>query len=296
MDLSGREGISADQALFVSDLIRTAMVNTGLFVVVDRQAINKVLEEQALQKTGVCSDTSCTVKVGQLLAANKIMTGSVIKIGTRISINVNIIDVEKASIDFAESQSADSIDRVEDATLGLSDRIAKRITGRNPQKGMFAGVADRADGGALWRSAVLPGWGQYRSGQTWKAAGMLGGTLVSLFLVSRARSDYLAAEREYNSTSSLAILFPSDRESIPLTLLNLVQSGAIQDRQNEAAGRGQLFLGLLGGVYLYNLIDAAFFGRPVPAAKAAAWDRGSWQFGFAAGTRRSFQVGVVVAF
>ncbi len=300
MDLLAREGISAGQAQYVSDLVRTAMVKTDVFVVVDRQSIQKVLDEQALQKSGACSDTSCTVRVGQLLAANKMLTGSVIQIGKRVSLNVNIIDVEKATIEFAESESADDLERIESATQKLANRIAVRITGRTSDSGpgLFSGLWDGADGKALWRSAVLPGWGQYHRGETYKAAGILGGTVLSLLLIRNAQGSYNSAQTDYDNTANLALLFPSERESIGLTLFNISQTQAIADRQNEAASRGTLFVGLLGAVYVYNLIDAAFFGgSPAnPGKTALLGGNGRFSFAFALGGPRSFSGGVVFVF
>ncbi len=302
MDLLAREGISAGQAQYVSDLVRTAMVKTDVFVVVDRQSIQKVLDEQALQKSGACSDTSCTVRVGQLLAANKMLTGSVIQIGRRVSLNVNIIDVETATIEFAENESADDIERVEAAAQSLANRIALRITGKTAAgPGVFDRVWNASDTGALWRSAVLPGWGQYRRGERYRAGALLGGTVLSLALLMGARRDYNAARTDYDSSANLALILPSDRESIPLTLGSVLYSQGFQVQQNDAASRGTLYFGLLGAVYVYNLIDAAFFGGPTAnPGKAALSDAGQvpggFGFLFRMGERRGFTAGVVLAF
>ncbi len=296
MDLGGRQGVTADEAGFVSELIRTGMVKTDLFVVVDRQSISKVLQEQALHQSGACSDTSCTVKIGQLLAANKMMTGSVIKIGTRISVNVNIIDVEKASIDFADSQSADSIERVDDAAQQLSERIAVKVTGKQISRGFVARVWDGADGSSLWRSALVPGWGQWNRGETIKSGSILGATLLGLALVSTSYSQYQSAEKNYKSTSNLVMLIPGDRESIGLTFLNLAQSGAAREKQNKAAAQGQVAIGFVALVYLYNLFDATFLGGAPDAKKTAGSDIPAWRIGFAATSRRDFQAGVTFAF
>ncbi len=62
--------------------------------------------------------------------------------------------------------------------------------------------------GALWRSVVLPGWGQYATGRTAEAF-VAGG--VSLAVLVRARALHaaaLAAEDEYHSSALLYLLSP----------------------------------------------------------------------------------------
>ena len=80
-----------------------------------------ILKEQALQRSG-CTDTSCAVRFGQLLAADKVLTGTVSRVETKYIFNINIADVEKGEIDSAESGSTATIADLESATKDLSRR------------------------------------------------------------------------------------------------------------------------------------------------------------------------------
>lgn len=72
LDLEPGAGVSVKEAEYISDILRTELVKTKMFTVIDRSSVRKILEEQAFQQKG-CVDTKCTVKIGQLLAANKIL-------------------------------------------------------------------------------------------------------------------------------------------------------------------------------------------------------------------------------
>ena len=74
------QGVSDITAKTVSDLLRTELFNTKLFIVVERQQMDSVLKEQGFQQSG-CTETECAIQVGKLLSARKMLIGSVNKLG-----------------------------------------------------------------------------------------------------------------------------------------------------------------------------------------------------------------------
>ena len=99
LDLEAR-GVDNAISLNVSDLIRTEMINSGRFTVLERAQLKAILKEQSFQQTG-CTDISCAVKIGKLISANKILIGSIMKFGGKIVISGRIVDVEKGVADFS---------------------------------------------------------------------------------------------------------------------------------------------------------------------------------------------------
>lgn len=97
LPFKAKEGVTQSLADFASELVSTGMVKTKLVTLVDRQSMDAVLKEQAFQKSG-CTDDSCAVQIGRLLAANKILTGEIIKAGGTMVINARIVDVEKGHV------------------------------------------------------------------------------------------------------------------------------------------------------------------------------------------------------
>ena len=79
IEFQAGEGIPRSSVTIISDIIRTEMVKTRLFSIVERGNVDKILKEQAFQQSG-CSDTSCDVQIGRLVASDKMLIGKVDKI------------------------------------------------------------------------------------------------------------------------------------------------------------------------------------------------------------------------
>ncbi|MFC1669201.1 CsgG/HfaB family protein [Spirochaetota bacterium] len=129
IDLKG-EGISKVVASTITNLIRSHMVDSGLFTVVERAQMGEILKEQGLQMTG-CTDSSCAVKVGKLLSARKILVGEVTKIGKIIIITVRVVDVERGVAEFSSNVKAKGFDNIDKSAKKLSVRLMERITGKS---------------------------------------------------------------------------------------------------------------------------------------------------------------------
>lgn len=96
--------ISQAEAVILSDRLRAELVGSNHFNVLEREQMDKILREQKLQLTGACSDASCLVKVGQLMAVTKMMGGTISKIGNTYTVQARVIDVEKGVIETEVSQ------------------------------------------------------------------------------------------------------------------------------------------------------------------------------------------------
>ena len=99
MDLDIRGGILKDEVSTISDRLRGELINTGKYVVLERAQMENILKEQGFQQTGACSEASCIVEVGQLLAVHKIVGGSVGLVGKMFSVNLKVIDVQSGKIE-----------------------------------------------------------------------------------------------------------------------------------------------------------------------------------------------------
>lgn len=100
-ELDGKNVSSMDAAI-VSDFIRTEFVKTRTFNVLDRQNMEKILEEQSFQLSG-CTTEECAVQMGKILNVQYIAVGSFSKFLETYYINVSFIDVETGRIVGAES-------------------------------------------------------------------------------------------------------------------------------------------------------------------------------------------------
>ena len=92
-------GISSDESKALSNRFGTEFqtYSSGRYVLVERQQMGAILEEQGLQQSG-CVSSECAVEVGNALGAKYIVTGSISKVGTFYSVNAKLVNVETAEI------------------------------------------------------------------------------------------------------------------------------------------------------------------------------------------------------
>jgi TolB-like protein len=96
-------GGTREQSLALSTQLRTEILRTGNFTVVDRGRVDDIMKEQALQQSG-CTSQECAVQVGRILGVRQIVSGSVIRIEDRLwQVTAMLIDVETAETLRAES-------------------------------------------------------------------------------------------------------------------------------------------------------------------------------------------------
>lgn len=110
--------------------------------------------------------------------------------------------------------------------------------------------------GALWRSAVLPGWGHYALGETWTAAGHASLNALALGYALVTRNAALAAESEHQSqvTTNFLLAFGPEQLGVETRLaLNITlnqNSFAPYQEKVDAHNRSWYFL---AAVYLVQL-------------------------------------------
>ncbi len=128
LDLSA-DGVPDRTARTISNMLRTDLVNTGAFTVVERGQMEKILNEQGFQQTG-CTEQDCAVKVGQMLSAHKMLIGEVSELKDEYYITIRIVDVELGKVDFADREVSASNERLESAINRLATRLSAGMTGK----------------------------------------------------------------------------------------------------------------------------------------------------------------------
>jgi len=122
------KNISKETAEAVADILSTELFNSGRFNVIERKAITTLLEEQKLQMTGI-TDMNEAVEIGKILNVEKIMIGSVSKLGSTIIINTRVVDVKTGAMELAENtKSTRGEDGLPASIAELVKRISQKIT------------------------------------------------------------------------------------------------------------------------------------------------------------------------
>jgi TolB-like protein len=130
-------GIEQSEADLLSDRLRSELVETGIFTVVERTEMAAILQEQGFQQSGTCDNQSCLVEVGQLLGVRQIVAGTVGKIGAIYTVNARLIDVATGKILLTEAIDCRCpIDELLRKSIPeLAQRIALRSSGHATETG-----------------------------------------------------------------------------------------------------------------------------------------------------------------
>ena len=113
--------IAEAEKQLLTEVLRDVLVGSKYFLVVSREDMGDLLKEQNFQRE-MCDTTECLVEMGQLLAVEKIIGGSVGKVGNAYSVVLRIVSVETGKIECSASRD----------TQGGADALLElvRITGR----------------------------------------------------------------------------------------------------------------------------------------------------------------------
>lgn len=144
----------------------------------------------------------------------------------------------------------------------------------------------------LWRSSLLPGWGQYYKGEKTKAY-IFGGSvfffLGSVFFFESSK-DYSVSRSE--NYSKLLFVLPGERSLLPAALY--LRNESIQSRKEaqENLDKQEAVLGIAAAIYVFNIADILWNRKPAEKVldtnektsglflNVGNQGRGSFQFGF----------------
>ena len=96
-DLDGSE-VSSSEIKALTERLRSELLMTKHFKVLERDIMEEILKEQGFQQSG-CTTNECVVQIGQLVNVEKMVAGTINKIGNTFSSSVRIIDITTGSID-----------------------------------------------------------------------------------------------------------------------------------------------------------------------------------------------------
>ena len=139
MDLDCQvEGLNT---VVASDLLRNILFERLGSNLLERSAMNEILREQGFQQSGACDQQACVVEAGQLLGADRMIFGSVGRLGEALLLSVRLVNVatgqiennviitEKTSIENLQTLFKRAVTRIflqydtEEEKIGLGDLL-----------------------------------------------------------------------------------------------------------------------------------------------------------------------------
>ncbi len=238
LDLKGN-GVSKMVSYAVSDLIRSEMVKTGMFRVMERSQMDEVLKDQGFSKEE-CTDQSCAVKIGKVLSVRKILMGEINKMGRSYMITVRIVDVERGISGYSANEKAAGEDDMDRASIKITSKLTKNIYMGNKAYFTF-----QTPQGYYLRS-IVPGWGQFYVNRPVKGYIFLGAFVLAGGFVGYSLYDYTVKRSAYEDMTSGTDQEFKDR----------------YDASQSAVRMGKISIGIFAAVYVLHWTDVLFFSRP----------------------------------
>jgi TolB-like protein len=132
LEFSNTGGISLQESNTLTNRLRSMIVNTKALIVLERGKMEEILSEQGFQQSG-CTSTECAVEVGKLLNVQKMVSGSIGRLGNTFTIDLSLIDVKTAQIEKSFTRDyKGEVDGLLKVMESLSSQIA--VTAVSPQK------------------------------------------------------------------------------------------------------------------------------------------------------------------
>jgi TolB-like protein len=139
------QGISAMVATSLTEVLRTTLVSTKEFDVVEQGKMEEILKTQAFQQTG-CTDTECAVEIGKILNVKKVVLGSISKVGRMYLINLRMVDVEKSKIEIADlTKRACELEGLIELIEEAGKKLTMKATGKEITKEEVEGEKRRQE-------------------------------------------------------------------------------------------------------------------------------------------------------
>lgn len=121
------QGVSGQEAALIADAISSRLLASKTCNVMERSQMDQILNEQAFQQSGACDGGSCAVEIGRLLSVDRILVGSVGRIGDAWALNLRLVKVETGEI--LRSASGKKKGKLADAQQTLVEQVVGDLTG-----------------------------------------------------------------------------------------------------------------------------------------------------------------------
>ena len=128
LDLAG-EGLSESETNAITNLLISSIFETDLVAVIDRNQREQILSEIAFSLSG-CTDESCAIEVGKLLAADIMVLGSIDRLGDRLSIDLKAMDVATSKIKGTYNRLFEDVNELVNLMDGVGGQFVQNFTGQ----------------------------------------------------------------------------------------------------------------------------------------------------------------------
>lgn len=128
------QGLENSTGGILTDALSDELLKSGKVRVMERSQMETVLREQGFQQAGSCDQNECAVQMGKLLGIDRIVVGTVGKLGDSHTLSIRAVNVSTGEVLASERRvTAGSIDKLlTDVLPPLAQSLANRMAGNTP--------------------------------------------------------------------------------------------------------------------------------------------------------------------
>ncbi len=257
-------GITAQEAGTLTDRFSSELNNTNTMRLVERGLVDEILQEQGFQQSG-CTTDECTVEVGALLGVQKMVNGSIGKIGDTYTIDIKLVSVQSGATE--KTKSISYMGKV-DGLITEMELLAWTMMEMTPPQALvekkrmgiqaFSAqpVKQKTKHGAMLRSLVIPGFGQLYSDRKLSGFSFMGLELALIGLAVNSQSSFNSLQGDQDDVRALYSASTS-QDDIETYVAQLIQ---IENDLEAANDQIMLFSASAAGLWAVNVIHAFISG------------------------------------
>ena len=198
LNLTMERGLDEGLVKLLNELLMTEFQRSGKYEVIGGSDIEGMLVLEQKKQMMNCTDASCLAEIGGALGVEKLVIGSIGKVGSLYLVNVKIIDIRNANVDARVSYQVEGIE--DKLVRAITNSVNELITGERPGDSKTISAAGKVAGKLETPRHPYNLWGHVT---LWSGVGCAAFGLAALFLAKSAGDDYNASgsTEDYDSSN-----------------------------------------------------------------------------------------------
>jgi len=122
------DGLSESAGEALANVVRSVIIDNGRVTLIDRDRTDAVLTEHGLIMAGGCYDVSCLIEAGKVLGAERVITGSVNRLGRKYMVELRSAHVGSGRIEALETMDyTGDVEGLTDPARDLAKQLLARL-------------------------------------------------------------------------------------------------------------------------------------------------------------------------
>jgi len=97
------QGVAASTAAVISEFVRGEFRKSQRMDLVEKNRMDALLKQRAFEQTG-CTESKCAAEAGTILQVDKMIIGTLGKLGQKYVLTLRVVDVKTAKIEYQDRE------------------------------------------------------------------------------------------------------------------------------------------------------------------------------------------------